>query len=52
MKPTIPTTNPAKVTTLKEGQVSAYTACRECGKRFTQKNPARFRALATLLQRL
>ena len=34
-------------TTLKDGAVSAYTACRECGKRFTQKNPtARFRALA------
>ena len=36
-----------KVTVLKEGAVSEYTACRECGKRFTQKNPtARFRALA------
>ena len=36
-----------KVTILKEGAVSAYTACRECGKRFTQKNTqARFRALA------
>ena len=36
-----------KVTVLKEGAVSAYTACRECGKRFTQKNPqARFRAIA------
>lgn len=36
-----------KVTLLKEGVVSEYTACRECGKRFTQKNPtARFRALA------
>jgi len=33
-----PTTNPTKVTTLKEGAVSAYTACRECGKRFTQRN--------------
>ena len=43
-QPSNPTT---KVTVLKEGTVSAYTACRECGKRFTQKNPtARFRALA------
>ena len=47
MKPTISTTTPSKVTVLKEGHVSSYTACRECGKRFTQKNPtARFRALA------
>ena len=38
---------PTKVTTLKEGAVSEYTACRECGKRFTQKNTTtRFRALA------
>ena len=36
-----------KVTVLKEGAVSTYTACRECGKRFTQKNTTtRFRALA------
>ena len=42
-----PTTNPTKVTTLKEGAVSEYTACRECGQRFTQRNTnARFRALA------
>jgi hypothetical protein len=39
--------NPTKVTTLKEGAVSEYTACRECGKRFTQRNTTtRFRALA------
>ena len=42
-----PTTNPTKVTTLKEGAVSEYTACRECGKKFYQKNTnARFRAIA------
>ena len=36
-----------KITNLKEGQSSAYTACRECGKKFTQKNTdVRFRALA------
>ena len=41
------TNDTTKVTTLKEGAVSAYTACRECGKRFTQKNTnTRFRALA------
>lgn len=43
----ITTQDPSKVTTLKEGAVSAYTACSECGKRFTQKNTTtRFRALA------
>lgn len=42
-----PTNNTPKTTVLKEGQVSAYTACRECGKRFTQKNTTtRFNALA------
>jgi len=42
-----PTPNPTKVTTLKEGAVSEYTACRECGKRFTQRNTTtRFRALS------
>lgn len=42
-----PSSVPSKVTTLKEGAVSAFTACRECGKRFTQKNPTtRFNALA------
>ena len=51
MKPTNnnkPKTRRAVITTtLKYGAVSEYTACRECGKRFTQKNPtARFRALA------
>ena len=34
-----PTTNPTKVTTLKEGAVSEYTACRECGKKFYQRIP-------------
>ena len=42
-----PSNDTPKVTVLKEGQVSAYTACRECGKRFTQKNTTtRFNALA------
>lgn len=35
------------VTNLAYGQVSAYTACKECGKRFTQRNTTtRFNALA------
>lgn len=42
-----PSNDTPKVTVLKEGQVSAYTACRECGKQFKQRNTnARFRALA------
>ena len=39
--------NSPKVTVLKEGQVSPYTACKECGKKFYHKNTTtRFRALA------
>jgi len=35
------------VTNLPEGATSAYTACVECGRKFTQRNgTTRFRALA------
>ena len=51
MKPTntnkLKTRRDVITTTLKYGAVSEYTACRECGKRFYQKNTtARFRAIA------
>lgn len=42
-----PNNNSPKVTVLKEGAVSPYTACKECGKQFKQRNTTtRFRALA------